>query len=192
MITVEELKLQFRNLNVSPYGECVVIPKLSWNPKWTESIEGQGYDVVIDEERAPNKVLVREKVNPVIAPVQRAGATRQGRLARWLKEDEKRFLVRMGELNGTVEDKCARIVHEFPGRSVTSLFMKYLKLSHMKTLKPVQPQPSRKEADAPSFPTAPEPSSELNVDSIGTVIDSLVKQGYTVSVTVTLVSRQIR
>jgi len=79
----------------------------------------------------------------------------------WSDADERKLLQRMNELEGTVYERAALLMPEFPGRSVVSLRQKFYKLTGLKGSSKRKPRPRPELLHVPWTPKEDELLIEL-------------------------------
>jgi hypothetical protein len=155
-ISITDLEDKFQTVTVAPYGECLVIPGVEFNPDWEAELGDQGYRchftdyegkavtlVPLKRTVPKNKVVyVPPKTGSVHnvdavhtdQPKQELTETKQKYALKgevWTETDEARLLKRLSEVQApTVMAKLRMIQPEFPGRSLNGLMQKLKKLQN--------------------------------------------------------------
>lgn len=143
MVSFEELVTKFEMKNMPPYGMVIVVPGNEFNPDWEDQLCSQGCRVhFTDLNRKPVTIVQKGKgieATPMASPG--ADAKTDGAMPLtpfsdaefpWSDEDEKKLLRRMNESEGTVYERAAVLMPEFPGRSAVALRQKFYKLTCLK------------------------------------------------------------
>jgi len=144
-VTVEDLKIRFVVAKVAPYGEVIMVPGADFDPDWEAMLEEEGFGCVFTEINGEKFTLVKlEKeeeggeetaAGPEVR--RRRGILPGEKINLWSDADEERLLKRIEELPGTIEEKVAQLMSEFPGRTAMALQKKYEKLMHGKKRRPI-------------------------------------------------------
>lgn len=144
MITVEELMQKWPRENISPYGDCIVIPGAEFDPDWEVFLGEQGYRCINTDHQGRKVTLVKLKQVKLIPPQPRTEPEPEVKTKPenemlpssaefpWSDEDEQRLIKRMGEVDGTVYQRAEILAPEFQGRSVIALRIKFYKLTGLK------------------------------------------------------------
>jgi hypothetical protein len=157
MVTVEELRQKFPVQNVAPHGDCIVVPGHKFDPDWEVFLGDQGYKCFMADLGGKPVTLVKLKTQAkaesgkqVYQPEDQSKSNSKGELPLstaefpWSDEDEEKLLRRMNELDGTVFERAAMLMPEFPGRSAVALRQKFYKLTGLKgsSKRKARPRPS--------------------------------------------------
>jgi len=143
MINLEQLKQRFPVQNVPPYGECVVVPGIEFDPDWEAMLDEGGYGCIFTDINSKPVTLVltikrhgdskrtvyeprAESRGPAEQPLPVGLSAMKG--PQWTREDEDRLVKRIGELKGKLEEKCRILSKEFKGRSPNAIVQKFHKL----------------------------------------------------------------
>jgi hypothetical protein len=165
MVNIEELKRQFKVANVAGVGQCIIIPMDKFEPEWDEELLQAGHECHAREDGYVQVTLGPEKS-------ERSRGRREGTPIWWTKEDEARLLKRLSELTGPIYQKCAKIVSEFPGRTVKALELKQKKLK--RTSKKTQKEKvAPKLEDKPSTPVHIPPSTSVTDPYVPKILNKL-------------------
>lgn len=129
-IKITDLQDKFVERNVPPYGRVLMIPGKDFDPDWEAALEDMGFGCVFTEINSEKFTLVKlekEEGEEESTAEPRSGAGKF--LTNWSRADQDRLLKRMKESPGTIKEKVAQLVSEFPGRTATGLQKKYGKLT---------------------------------------------------------------
>lgn len=129
-IKITDLQDKFVERNVPPYGRVLMIPGKDFDPDWEAALEDMGFGCVFTEINSEKFTLVKlekEEGEEESTAESRPGAGKF--LTNWSHADQERLLKRMEESPGTIKEKVAQLVSEFPGRTATGLQKKYRKLT---------------------------------------------------------------
>jgi hypothetical protein len=120
-ITIEELKKRFRFQNVTPYGECVIVPGSEFDPDWEDELSSQGCELHFVEIAGKPVMLVQkgkdqeeeDNEEPVIKSPEKPPVEEPAKQAtQWTEKDEK-LLISLWN----IKVKVSAIRAKFPGRS---------------------------------------------------------------------------
>lgn len=142
-ITIEELKLRFHDVKeVAPYGWCIVVPGVEFDPDWETNLSDQGYmchEAVLDRKPVTlvklakkdsgargEKVVYEPPQNTVEKTVEKETSSNKD----WTKEDNEKLLRLWPLTAGTVNQKGLKLTEEFPGRNARAIILHSWKLRH--------------------------------------------------------------
>jgi hypothetical protein len=181
-VTIEELKDRFIVRDVPPYGFVVMIPGCDFDPDWEALLEEEGFGCVFTEINSEKFTLVKlekeegEEETATRPEVGRRRGVPSGQKPNyWSAAEEERLLWRMGELPGTIDEKGAQLLLEFPARTATGLLKKYQKLkrkskSRQRVGRPKKQVPDEKVESAPKGDLEDTPKAE-RVAAAGAQLD---------------------
>jgi hypothetical protein len=127
-IKITDLQDKFVERNVPPYGRVLMIPGKDFDPDWEAALEDLGFGCVFTEINGEKFTLVRLEKEEGEESTAEPGPGAGKFLTNWSRADKERLFKRMEESSGTIEEKVAQLVSEFPGRTATGLLKKYQKL----------------------------------------------------------------
>lgn len=152
-ISIDELKTRFGPpINVAPYGECIIVPGIEFDPDWEAELADQGYKCFLSEISGRPITLVKlnravpegkvvyvpptQKVNPAPAATPQSTTPEKKKYAlkgpTWTPEDEAELLITYdhlvseGKKRGAV--KTLIELPRFKERSISSLEQKIKRL----------------------------------------------------------------
>ncbi len=156
--TFEELSTKYPIQNVTPYGECIVVPGAEFDPDWEAYLGDQGCrcimtdldgkpvtlvqrknhsgqgEKIVYENKGTKDARKMEKAENKTATTKLKGCQKG---PSWSVEEEEQLLKRMDELSGPIERRARKLEPEFKGRSACSIWQKYKKLLRAKRAKHV-------------------------------------------------------
>ena len=186
-ISVEELKQRFVVQDVAPYGSVVMVPGGDFDPDWEAMLEEEGFGCVFTEINGEKFTLVKleneeeSAAEPGPDVRRRRGILPGETINLWSDADGERLLKRMEESPGTIKEKVAKLLSEFPGRTATGLEKKYGKLTRGRRrigrpkkgahVEKVEPAPKGDIEDLPKGKEGKEGKEYVSAESAGAQLD---------------------
>jgi hypothetical protein len=138
MVTIDELRRQFKVDSIPPYGLVIVVPGDEFDPDWEAELDVDVIQTDFGDPAEPFTLIPLKKGEkptgiPAIPKQPESSSkvpnkTRKRKEGTWTLKDEERLLKRWNEVEGAAMERAKQLAPEFNGRKPEAVYQKHWSL----------------------------------------------------------------